>query len=144
MKSQQGGITIAKMADKILQDDMEEAMQLLQDFLSTVPYCNVKNYEGHYQQMLFIIFTLLTPYVVDVEVHTPHGRIDMVLMTKTRIYIMELKLNRDAKTAMRQINLKDYRKRFSLSNLPITKVGVNFDSEKGNIDDWKIVDERGI
>mgnify|MGYP005760507595 FL=1 len=144
VKSQQGGITIAKMADKILQDDMEEAMQLLQDFLSTVPYCNVKNYEEHYQQMLFIIFTLLTPYVVDVEVHTPHGRIDMVLMTKTRIYIMELKLNRDAKTAMRQINLKDYRKRFSLSNLPITKVGVNFDSEKGNIDDWEIVDERRI
>ena len=141
VKSQQGGITIAKMADKILHDDMEEAMLLLQDFLSTVPYCNVKNYEGHYQQMLFIIFTLLTPYVVDVEVHTPHGRIDMVLMTKTHIYIMELKLNRDAKTAMRQINLKDYRKRFSLSNLPVTKVGVNFDSEKGNIDDWKIVDE---
>ena len=41
---------------------------------------------------------------------------------------------------MQQIDLKDYRKRFSLSNLPVTKVGVNFDSEKGNIADWMIQD----
>ena len=135
---QSGAITIAKIARFIRNDDMNGALQLLQSFLSTVPYCNVKNYEGHYQQMLYVIFTLLTEYMVDVEVHTPHGRIDMVLMTRTRIYLLELKLNKDAQTAMQQINLKHYRERFSLSSLPVTKVGVNFDIEKGNITDWVI------
>lgn len=135
---QSGAVTIAKIARFIRNDDMNGALQLLQSFLSTVPYCNVKNYEGHYQQMLYVIFTLLTEYMVDVEVHTPHGRIDMVLMTRTRIYLLELKLNKDAQTAMHQINLKHYRERFSLSPLPVTKVGVNFDSEKGNITDWVI------
>lgn len=135
---QSGAITIAKIARFIRNDNMNGALQLLQRFLSTVPYCNVKNYEGHYQQMLYVIFTLLTEYMVDVEVHTPHGRIDMVLMTRTRIYLLELKLNKDAQTAMQQINLKHYRERFSLSPLPVTKVGVNFDSEKGNITDWVI------
>lgn len=135
---QSGAVTIAKIARFIRNDDMNGALQLLQSFLSTVPYCNVKNYEGHYQQMLYVIFTLLTEYMVDVEVHTPHGRIDMVLMTRTRIYLLELKLNKDAQTAMQQINLKHYRERFSLSPLPVTKVGVNFDSEKGNITDWVI------
>ena len=135
---QSGAITIAKIARFIRNDNMNGALQLLQRFLSTVPYCNVKNYEGHYQQMLYVIFTLLTEYMVDVEVHTPHGRIDMVLMTRTRIYLLELKLNKDAQTAMQQINLKHYRERFSLSPLPVTKVGVNFDSEKGNIADWVI------
>ena len=135
---QSGAVTIAKIARFIRNDDMNGALQLLQSFLNTVPYCNVKNYEGHYQQMLYVIFTLLTEYMVDVEVHTPHGRIDMVLMTRTRIYLLELKLNKDAQTAMQQINLKHYRERFSLSSLPVTKVGVNFDSEKGNITDWVI------
>ena len=135
---QSGAVTVAKIARFIRNDDMNGALQLLQSFLSTVPYCNVKNYEGHYQQMLYVIFTLLTEYMVDVEVHTPHGRIDMVLMTRTRIYLLELKLNKDAQTAMQQINLKHYRERFSLSPLPVTKVGVNFDSEKGNIIDWVI------
>lgn len=45
--------------------------------------------------MLFIIFSLLTGYVVDVEVHTSNGRVDIVLLTDIRLYIIELKLNRD-------------------------------------------------
>ncbi len=88
--------------------------------------------------MLFIIFTLLADYLVDVEVHTPRGRVDIVLLTKTNLYLIELKLNKDAKTAMQQINLKNYRQRFALSGKPITKVGINFDGTTGNITDWVI------
>ncbi len=102
MYAQNGDVAIARMSVLIRQDNMDGALQLLQTFLGTVPYCNVTNYEGHYQQMLFIIFTLLTAYVVDVEVHTPHGRVDIVLLTNTQLYIIELKLNKSAQTAMQQ------------------------------------------
>ena len=34
--------------------------------------------EGHYQQMMYVIFSILDNYV-DVEVRTPSGRVDMVL-----------------------------------------------------------------
>lgn len=91
--------------------------------------------------MLFIIFSLLTGYVVDVEVHTPNGRVDIVLLTDIRLYIIELKLNRDAQTALQQINLKNYAQRFALCGKPIVKVGVNFDSAQGNIEDW-IIEEN--
>ena len=130
--------TARRIAQALDKQDMEGALHLLQDFLGTVPYCNVTNYEGHYQQMLFIIFSLLTDYLVDVEVHTPKDRVDIVLLTRTDLYIIELKLNKDAQAAMRQINLKDYRQRFALSGRPITKVGINFDSTQGNITDWVI------
>ncbi len=130
--------TARRIAQALDKQDMDGALHLLQDFLGTVPYCNVSNYEGHYQQMLFIIFTLLTAYLVDVEVHTPKGRVDIVLLTKTDLYIVELKLNKNAQAAMQQINLKNYRQRFALSGKPITKVGINFDSTKGNIEDWLI------
>lgn len=126
---------IAQVLDK---QDMDGALQLLQTFLGTIPYCNVTNYEGHYQQMLFIVFSLLTDYLVDVEVHTPKGRVDIVLLTKTDLYLIELKLNKDGQTAMQQINLKDYRQRFALSGKPITKVGINFDGTTRNITDWVI------
>ena len=130
--------TARRIAQALDKQDMDGALQLLQTFLGTVPYCNVTNYEGHYQQMLFIIFTLLTDYLVDVEVHTPKGRVDIVLLTKTDLYIIELKLNQSAQAAMQQINLKDYRQRFALSGKPITKVGINFDATQGNITDWVI------
>ena len=136
MLAQNGDVTIAQMSVLIRKDDMDGALQLLQTFLGTVPYCNVTNYEGHYQQMLFIIFSLLTSYVVDVEVHTPKGRVDIIMLTNTCLYIIELKLNKDAQTAMQQINLKNYAQRFALCGKPVTKVGINFDSTQGNITDW--------
>ena len=136
--AERGGVAIARMSGLIRRRDMDGALHLLQDYLGTVPYCNVTNYEGHYQQMLYIIFTLLTAFVVDVEVHTPKGRVDMVLQTKTDLYLVELKLNKSAQAAMGQINLRNYHRRFALCGLPITKVGINFDSTTGNIDDWEI------
>lgn len=138
MFAQNGDVAIAQMSVLIRQDNMDGALQLLQTFLGTVPYCNVTNYEGHYQQMLYIIFSLLTGYVVDVEVHTPKGRLDIVMLTHTRLYIIELKLNKKAQVALQQINLKNYAQRFALCGKPVSKVGINFDSTTGNIEDWVI------
>ena len=138
MFAQNGDVAIAQMSVLIRQDNMDGALQLLQTFLGTVPYCNVTNYEGHYQQMLYIIFSLLTGYVVDVEVHTPKGRLDIVMLTHTRLYIIELKLNKNAQAALQQINLKNYAQRFAVCGKPVSKVGINFDSTTGNIEDWVI------
>ena len=132
-----GTTTIAKMSALIRRNNMDGALEMLQDFLETVPYCQGANTEGHYQQMMYVIFSILNHYV-DVEVRTPRGRVDMVLRTATHLYLFELKLNKDAATAMRQIDLKQYPKRFMQCGLPIVKVGINFDVEKHNISDWKI------
>lgn len=138
MYAEEGDVAIAQMSVLIRQGDMDGALRLLQEFLGTVPYCNNTNYEGHYQQVLFIIFTLLTHFVVDVEVHTPNGRVDVVMETEDTLYLIELKLNKSAQAAMQQINLKQYGQRFARCGKPIVKVGVNFDAKKGNIEDWTI------
>lgn len=132
-----GTTTIAKMSALIRRNNMDGALDMLQAFLETVPYCQGANTEGHYQQMMYVIFSILNHYV-DVEVCTPRGRVDMVLRTATHLYLFELKLNKDAATAMRQIDLKQYPKRFTLCGLPIVKVGINFDVEKHNITDWTV------
>ena len=72
-----------------------------------MPYCDNANSEGHYQQMLYVIFSLFGRYV-EVEVHTPRGRVDVVMISSNTLYLFELKLNKDAATAVEQINLKDY------------------------------------
>ena len=129
--------TARNIARYLTKDDIDGALSLLQTFLSTVPYCNDTNTEGHYQQVLYIIFTLVSDYFVDVEIHTPTGRVDIVLQTKTTLYLFELKLNKSAEAAMKQIDLKDYKSKFALCGLPIVKVGINFDSEKRTIGEWQ-------
>ena len=130
--------TARRIAQCLAKQDMEGALHLLQTYLATVPYCDNTHYEGHYQQVLFIIFSLLTDYLVDVEVHTPNGRVDIVMLSRTNLYLIEIKMNKDAQTAMQQINLKNYDQRFALCGKPIVKVGINFDTEKGNIENWVI------
>ena len=132
-----GNSAVAMMYGHILDNDMNGALRLLQEFLSTVPYCDNTDSEGHYQQMMFVIFSLLG-YYVDVEVRTPRGRVDMVMRTATTLYVIELKLNKSAQAAMQQIDLKSYPDRFRLCGLPIVKIGINFDSEQHTISDWKI------
>ncbi len=132
-----GTTTIAKMSALIRRGNMDGALQMLRTYLATVPYCANTDSEGHYQQMMYVIFSILNNYV-DLEVRTQQGRVDMVLRTATHLYLFELKLNKDAATAMNQINLKEYPKRFALCGLPIVKVGINFDVATRNITDWLI------
>ena len=136
-KTRETTTMVAYLSRDIRNDDMDSALRRLQTFLSTIPYCDNTRYEGHYQQMFYIIFSLLGSFV-DVEVRTPRGRVDVVLRTKTTLYVMELKLDRTAGEAMEQINLKNYPERFALCGLPVVKVAINFDSERGTIGDWMI------
>ena len=132
-----GLTTVANMYMALYNDDLNEMLRLLQEYLLTIPQCDNTNYEGHYQQMLYVIFSLLGRYV-DVEVRTPKGRVDMVMNSGKALYLFELKLNKSAEAVMNQINLKNYPSRFALTGLPIIKVGINFNSETHTIEDWVI------
>ena len=129
--------TVARMSSALDKDALAGMLFLLQSYLLTIPYCNDANSEGHYQQLLYVIFSLMGRYV-DVEVHTATGRVDMVMRTDKNLYLFELKLNKSAETAMRQIDLNDYASKFALSGLPVIKVGISFDAERRTIGDWKI------
>ncbi len=133
----EGGTTIGCMYLALLKEDLDEMFRLLQSYLLTVPYCDNANSEGHYQQLLYVIFSLFGRYV-EVEVHTPTGRVDIVMKTAKALYLFELKLNMSAQAAINQIDLKDYSSKFALSGLPIVKVGINFDPERRTIGDWKV------
>ena len=121
-----GRTTIGDMCEHIIKDEFEEALVLLQNYLLTVPQCDNTNYEGHYQQLLYVLFSLLG-YQVDVEVHTATGRVDLVIRTSYALYLIEL---------------KNYDKRFSQLNLPIIKVGINFSTDKHTLTGWVIDDPR--
>ncbi len=132
--------TVIDITRALYDNDMHKALKVLQEFLGTIPYCDNTHYEGHYQQVLYIIFSLIG-YYTDVEVRTPRGRVDVVVRTKTALYLIEVKLDKTAKAAIDQINLKNYPERFAHCNLPVIKAGVNFDSERHNISDWEISNE---
>ncbi|MGM9855210.1 MAG: AAA family ATPase [Muribaculaceae bacterium] len=137
----EGQTTISQMCEHIIYDRLDEALKLLKAYLLTVPQCDNTNYEGHYQQLLYVLFSLLG-YEVDVEVRTDKGRIDIVMRTDYAIYLMEVKINKTAVRARKQIDVKRYGDRFALEKRPIIKVGINFSTDKHTLTGWVIDDPR--
>lgn len=133
----EGRVAIAHMSAYINHGDIDGALGLLQTFLETVPYCDNTKYEGHYQQMLYIVFALLTNYNIIVEQRTAKGRTDITLETRTHIFVIELKFDQTAEEALAQINKNNYAKAFVLKGKQIVKVGINFRvEEERNITEW--------
>ena len=139
-KSAKANTTIAKMSVLVKKGDMDAAFCLLNDFLETVPYCDNTNYEGHWQQTLYIMFALLTNYRICVEQRTAKGRIDITMETADTIYVMELKFNKSAEEALSQIEAKHYADAFKMSGKKVVKIGLNFTvKDEVNCLEWKIV-----
>lgn len=76
---------------------------------------------------------------VEVERRTTRGRIDILMQTPKYVYIMELKINKSADEALKQIEEKGYADVFRRDSRIVYKVGINFNSETKKIDDWKIL-----
>ena len=62
------------------------------------------------------------------EENTSGGRIDLALRSKTTIYIIELKIDDTAQSALDQINDKEYASCYALEELAIVKIGISFDT----------------
>ncbi len=117
---------------------IDDALTMLQTFLSGVPYGSGKFNEEHFQTLLYVIFSLVSSFLVLTEVRTATGRMDMVVRTRTHIYLFEFKFDGSAEEALQQIDVKNYSAPFSLEGLPIVKIGVNFSSKTRTIEKWII------
>ena len=134
-----GRVVIADISTYINSGEMDEALQMLADFLETIPYCDNTHYEGHWQQTLYIMFALLTNYSILVEQRTAKGRIDITMETADTIYVMELKFNKNADEALAQIEAKHYADAFKMSGKKVVKIGLNFSvKDEVNCLEWKI------
>ncbi len=149
-------VDIARIDALIRQDDIDGALEKLKTFLLGVPYPDfikseqgdtpeeskrkkLTDYEGYYQQLLFVIFSMLGCCQVYKEVPVANGRIDLTLETDTRIYVIELKIYKSAKTvktALSQIEENKYTAKYSSHPLPVYKLAITFDVKTHTLKDW--------
>lgn len=127
-----------KCIDALYDDDLETFFNTFKVFFANIPYdlstkAPEETYQAIFCAILYFIGVGVTP-----EVRTNEGRIDAVMETPDHVYIMEFKRNASADEALVQIKEKKYFERFLESGKRITLVGVNFNSEIKNIDEFKI------
>lgn len=102
-----------------------------------LPYPNDERViEQNFQNVIYIVFMLLGQYVVT-ELHSSKGRADCIVETDDYVYIFEFKRDKSADEALQQIEDKGYAKSYVADTRALIKVGVNFNSKEGSIDEWK-------
>ena len=109
----------------------------MQAFLAGIPYHLGSRDERGFETTFWLIFTLLG-IQLETEFKTATGRIDAVLKAPDAIWVMEFKYDKDAQTALRQIDEKGYLVPFASDGRKLYKVGVNFSAQTRTVDEWVI------
>ena len=133
-----GSFTINNFVRDVRNGDVEGFMTRLQALFADGDYQVMGEMEVYFQNTLSVIFKLMGFYV-QVERHTSRGRMDVTIQTRDYVYIMELKVDKTADEALKQIEDKQYAAPFAADPRKLFKVGIRFGSKSKGIDEWKVV-----
>ena len=115
----------------------EDLMRELQALFADIPYEQGKPVEAYFRNLMFIVFRLVGFYC-EVEHALAAGRSDMVIKTRDFIYVLEVKVNKSALAALKQITEKGYAEPYAADPRRLFRIGVNFSTKNKRISKWLI------
>ena len=121
--------------------DTEKLRALFTSFLAGIPYTmrDKREKERYFHYTFYLIFRLISVYTVYTEKEQSQGRSDCIVETDGYIYIFEFKRDGSADEALAQIESKGYARPYETDKRKLYKIGVNFSSETGTVEEWKTV-----
>ena len=145
-----GNSLTRNMASSMFKGDLAGAITALRSYIAKIPYDIItkeewddrESRESFYKRLMYMVFSMLNS-IIDTEVKRVLGRADVVVKTKTDIYVLELKVDDSVDNALAQINSKGYAIPYEADGRKVTKCGVSISSEARNIVHWRVVDEVG-
>jgi hypothetical protein len=144
---EEGRTSLQLRASRALLDgNLEELEKALRALFASIPYQNyvnstISNYEGYYAS---VVFTFLSGmgYEVKAEDTTNRGRIDMTMIGRDRIYIIEFKVDKAEEEALAQIKIRKYYEKYLSEQKTICLLGIHFDSSQRNISGFAFAEIR--
>ena len=138
------GNWVIDVVESLKHGDLEQLRKLFTSFLASIPYSmrtkkDEAEKERFFHYTLYLIFRLISVYTVYTEKEQSQGRADCIVETDDYIYIFEFKRDGTADEALAQIEAKGYARPYEADPRTLYKIGVNFSSETGTVEDWKTV-----
>ena len=123
--------------------DLEQFHLQLTSFLASIPYSmrrknDEPERERYFHYTFYLLLRLASVFITYTEKEQSQGRVDCILETDKYVYIFEFKLDGTADEALQQIEDKGYSKPYLSDSRQVFKIGANFSSETGTIEDWKV------
>ncbi len=126
-----------RLIDSLEQGKVREFVKELMVLFGKYPYSMKLDVELDFERALFALINL-TGADIEAEYRSRLGRIDLLLKTTSYLYIFELKRDRSALEAVDQIHAREYEAQSEALGRSIIRAGINFSTEKRNIDAWAV------
>ena len=123
--------------------DLDALRKQLTAFFASIPYTMRRKdteaeRERYFHYTFYLIFRIISTYLVLTEKQQSEGRADCIIETQNDVYIFEFKLDGTARQALDQIEAMGYARPYAADQRNIHRIGVNFSSKTGTIDDWYV------
>jgi len=131
------------LAKYLHQEDLSAFMDTVTAIFKDLAYTLETKRDEAYFHTVFYLMVSASGVDARSEVLTCDGRIDLVMHVGRRIYIIEFKCNQSADAALAQIHDKGYAQAYQGLGKKITLLGINFDTEKRNVSEWRVDIDKG-
>lgn len=125
----------------VYRNDIEDALEHMRTYMASIPYDLENRTEKHFQTIFYLMFSFLNIYI-RTEVKSAIGRADAVMHMPDTTYVFELKVDKSADEALKQIDEKGYMIPYTANGKRLVKIGISFDSQQRTIAEWKIKAEE--
>jgi hypothetical protein len=127
----------------LAQDEIKQFIETTNAILASIPYTQIRDQampEGNelYYHTVFYLMVAASGVLVHSEVLSAHGRMDMAVEFKAKVFIIALKCNQSAEQALQQIREKRYHEKYRQSGRKIYLLGINFSTKEKAITDWRL------
>ncbi len=140
MRQYSGGkdlsVFLVKGREAVRKGDIRGLIKAMNAYYEKIPYVVLKREIG-YQAMFYSYFLLFGVERIIAEETTTLGRIDVLIESDDDVYVIEIKVDQKADTALSQIREKRYYAGYINTDKRIHIIGVNFSSGSRQISEWK-------
>ncbi len=123
--------------DAIVDEDMEKFKEALISIFASIPYSyyvknNIEEYEGFYASVVYVYLQSLGFDIIGEDV-TNCGKIDLSVVLRDKVYIIEFKVDGEKGEALRQIKERRYYEKYIGKVDRVYLVGIEFSSKERNV-----------
>jgi hypothetical protein len=130
-----GARLLERINEAVEAGDVDRFVQQIKSLFASIPYhIFIGEREAYYHSIIYLVLSL-NGAAVKTEDPTNIGRIDAVLETRNKIYIMEFKVGSEQE-ALGQIKEMKYYEKYLGKGKEIVLMGIGFDPEKRNIGNY--------
>ena len=129
---------VLRLSRYLQREEMEAFFETVTAIFASIPYDIETKRDEAYFHTIFYLMISASGGAAQSSVLTCRGRIDLVVTFSDKVYLIEFKCNQSTEAGIRQIREQGYAEKYRQSDKKIVLVGINFSTEKRNLEAWQV------